>query len=114
MRCGLRSPSCLALLLACRLGGVDRIAEQKAERALVLLVLGQIGHGRAQGLRAILDPLAEFAVGHDVELVVEDPLQHPLADLFLRAVEVKEVAALLAALAETGYADRKSTRLNSS
>src|SRR5256885_7096739 len=104
MRCGLRSPSCLASLPACRLGRVDGIAEQEAEGTLVLLVLGQIGHRRAQGPRAILDPLAEFAVGHDVELVVEDPPQHPLADLFLRAVEVKEVAALLAALVGLGIA----------
>src|SRR2546430_7500706 len=103
---GLRSPSCLLFprALAGRLGRVDRIHEQKAEGALVFLVLGEAGYGRAHGLGAILDTLAELAVGQDVELVVQYPLEHPLADLFLGAEQMKEVARLLAALVGLGIA----------
>src|SRR5437588_12398958 len=103
---GPRSLSCLVFprALAGRLGRVDRIHEQKAEGALVFLVLGELGHGRAHGLGAILDTLAELAVGQDVELVVQYPLEHPLADLFLGAEQMKEVAGLLAALVGRGIA----------
>ena len=41
---------------------MDRVAEQHAERCLVFLVLGQVGHGSAHGLGAFLQPLPEFAV----------------------------------------------------
>jgi len=82
----------------------DRIAEQEAEGALVLLVLGQIGPRPRISLRAILDPLAELAMGHDVELVVEDPLQHPLADLFLRAERGEEITGPAGALSLVGIA----------
>src|SRR5205807_7386985 len=103
---GPRSPSCPAfpVALARRLGRVDRIAEQKAEGALVFLVLGEVGHGRAHGLGAVLDARAELAVGQDVELVVQYPLEHPLTGLFLRAEQMKEVAGLLTALVGLGIA----------
>src|SRR5580765_8692182 len=102
MPCGLRSPSWLAPLLARGLGRVDRVAEQYAEGALVFLVLGHLGHGRAHRLRALLDPLAEFAVGQDVQLIAQDALQYPLPDRFLGAEQVKEAAELLAALVRLG------------
>src|SRR5438876_9661416 len=103
---GLVSPSCLVLpaALAGRLGRMDRIHEQKAEGALVFLVLWEVGHGRAHGLGAVLDALAELAVGQDVELVVQYPLEHPLAGLFLGAEQMKEVAGLLTALVGLGIA----------
>src|SRR5207302_10278466 len=97
---GLRIPSCLVfpVALARRLGRVDRIAEQKAEGALVFLVLGEVGHGRAHGLGAVLDARAELAVGQDVERVVQYPLEHPLTGLFLRAERTKDLPGLLTAL----------------
>src|SRR4029077_9130339 len=96
--------SFLGSLVSRRLGGVDRIAEQHAEGALVLIVFGKVGNGRAHGLRAILDPFAEFAVGHYVEFIVEYALQYSLADRFLGAEQMKQVAVLLAALIGLGIA----------
>src|SRR5215469_16407817 len=102
MPCGQQSPSCSALPVTRRLSGVDRIPEQEAESALVLLVLGEFGYGGAHRGGALLHPLAEFAVGHDVELVVQYPLQHALPNLFLRAEQVEEIRVLLAALVGLG------------
>lgn len=62
------------------------------EGVLILMVLSQVGHCRAHRLRAILDPLPEFAVGHDVQLVIEYALQHACADIFLGHVQMEEVA----------------------
>src|ERR1700733_14213733 len=98
MPCVLRSLSFSASLVARRLGGVNGIAEQHAEGALVLVVFGKVGHGGAHGLRAILNPFAKFAVGQDVQLVIEYAPQHSCTDVLLGHIQVEEVAPLLTAL----------------
>src|SRR5580693_4819849 len=98
MRCGPRSLSCFHSSLPRDLRRVDRVAKQSTECILVFEILRQIGHRRAHGLRTLLDALTEFTVGQDVEFIVENSLQHPLAYRFLRHVEMKEVAALLTPL----------------
>src|SRR5207247_845169 len=85
----------------------QRVLEGILNDELYILTHSEFRQGvedRAQAMCAILDTLAELAVGQDVELVVQYPLEHPLADLFLGAEQMKEVAGLLAALVGLGIA----------
>src|SRR5450631_2057635 len=105
MRCDLQSLSCQSSLTR-GFRRVDRVAKQYAERVLVFLILGQIGYGGAHRLRTVLDSLTELAVGHDVQLVLENAPQHALPDGFASHVQVREVASLLTPLVRLGITGR--------
>src|SRR6202051_5119457 len=105
MRCALQSLSFQASLTR-GFRRMDRVAKQHAEGVLVFLSLGQIGYGGTHRLCTVLDSLTELAVGHDVQLVVENALQHALPDGFARHVQVREVASLLTPLVRLGITGR--------
>src|ERR1700676_5594680 len=105
MRRGLQSLSFQASLTR-GLRRVDRVAKQHAEGVFVFLILGQIGYGGTHRLRTVFDSLTELAVGHDVQLVVENALQHALPDGFASHVQMREVASLLTPLVRLGITGR--------
>jgi len=99
-----REASFLQRPLPLGFGWVNGIAEQDAESPFVFLVFREVWNGCAHRLGPRLEALAEFAVCHDVQLIIQNSLQHAFANFFFRPVEMEEIAALLPAPVGLGLA----------